>query len=69
MKKINITTLVLLAYLAIMAVIAWPGRNPSNGYTEYFLMIGATLVIIFLLRFLQIKRLKSRDKWNNGNRR
>lgn len=64
MKKINITTIALLIYLAIMSVIAWPGRNPSNGYVEYFLMIGATIVIIFLLRFLQIKRLKSRERWN-----
>ena len=28
------------------------------------LMIGATLVIIILLRYLQVKRLRMRDKWN-----
>lgn len=62
MKKINITTLVLLIYLLVMSFIGWPGKNPQNTYTEYFLMIGATLCVIFLLRFLQIKRYKMRNK-------
>ena len=46
MKKINITTIALLVYLIVMSIIGWPGNNPGNSYTEYFLMIGATLVII-----------------------
>lgn len=49
MKKINITTIALLVYLIVMSIIGWPGNNPGNNYTEYFLMIGATLVIIILL--------------------
>ena len=48
MKKINITTIALLVYLIVMSIIGWPGNNPGNNYTEYFLMIGATLVIIIL---------------------
>lgn len=56
MKKINITTIALLVYLIVMSIIGWPGNNPGNSYTEYFLMIGATLVIIILLRYLQVKR-------------
>ena len=64
MKKINITTIALLVYLIVMSIIGWPGNNPGNNYTEYFLMIGATLVIIILLRYLQVKRLRMRDKWN-----
>ena len=40
MKKINITTIALLAYLIVMSVIGWPGNNPGNSYTEYFLIIG-----------------------------
>lgn len=63
MKKINITTFALLAYLVVMGVIGWPGNNPENSYTEYLLIIGATLVIILLLRYLQIKRFRMRDKW------
>ena len=64
MKKINITTIALLVYLIVMSIIGWPGNNSGNNYTEYFLMIGATLVIIILLRYLQVKRLRMRDKWN-----
>ncbi|WP_297905808.1 hypothetical protein [uncultured Parabacteroides sp.] len=67
MRKINITTIALLIYLLVMSIIGWPGKNPGNSYTEYFLMIGATLIIIILLRYLQIKRLKTRDKWNKDN--
>ncbi|WP_280766961.1 hypothetical protein [Parabacteroides sp. PFB2-10] len=64
MKKVNITSLALVAYLIVMSVLGWPGRaNAPMDYTEYFCMIGATLVIIVLLRFLQIKRKKMRDKW------
>ena len=67
MKKINITTIALLVYLIVMSIIGWPGNNPGNSYTEYFLMIGATLVIIILLRSLQVKRLRMRDKWNKDD--
>ncbi|SEG13372.1 MULTISPECIES: hypothetical protein [Parabacteroides] len=65
MKKVNITSIALLVYLIIMSVIGWPGNNPENGYTEYFCIIGATLAVILLLRFLQIKRLKMRGKINH----
>jgi len=65
MKKVNITSLALLVYLIIMSVLGWPGKaNASLSYTEYFAMIGATLVVIVLLRFLQIRRMKLRNKWN-----
>lgn len=64
MKKINITTIVLLVYLIVMAVIGWPRHQPSNSFPEYFCVIGATLAIIFLLRYMQIKRLRARQRWN-----
>ena len=67
MKKINITTIALLVYLIVMSIIGWPGNNPGNSYTEYFLMISVTLVIILLLRYLQAKRLKIRDKWKKDD--
>jgi putative Mn2+ efflux pump MntP len=62
MKKINITTIALLIYLLIMSIIGWPGKQVNPNYIQYFAVIGATLLIIFLLRFLQIKRFKNRDK-------
>jgi len=68
MKKVNITSIALLIYLIVMSVIGWPGGNSANlTYTEYFCMIGATLLVIGLLRFAQIKRLKARDKWKDNN--
>ncbi|MDO4755974.1 MAG: hypothetical protein Q4A54_06495 [Parabacteroides sp.] len=62
MRKVNITTIGLLIYLVIMSVIGWPGKQVNPDYVQYFSVIGVTLLIIGLLRFLQIKRLKNRDK-------
>lgn len=63
MKKVNITTLLLFIYLAVMGVLFWPGTNPSVSYEKYALVLGGTLFIILVLRFIQIRRLKVRDKW------
>lgn len=70
MKKINITSIALLVYLIVMSVIGWPGGNGAQlTYTEYFCMIGATLLVIGLLRFAQIKRLKARNQWKEDNKK
>lgn len=68
MKKVNITSIALLIYLVVMSVLGWPGRNANLSYTQYFCIIGGTVLIIILLRFLQIKRLKMRDKWKEENK-
>ncbi len=65
MKKINITTAILLVYLLVMSVIGWPGNKPDPDYTQYFLIIGISLGVIFLLRFVQVKRMQSREKIRN----
>jgi ABC-type tungstate transport system substrate-binding protein len=62
MKKINIITIGLLVYLLIMSYIGWPGWNKNLNYTEYFIVIGISVVVILLYRFLRIKLLKVRDK-------
>ena len=62
MKRINITTAILLIYLLVMSIIGWPGRNPQNGYTEYILVMGGSLIVIFILRFVQIKRFNARQE-------
>ena len=64
MKRINLLTIALLAYLLIMSYIGWPGRNNSLNYTEYYIVIGVSVVIIFLLRYLRIRIYKSRKKQN-----
>lgn len=62
MKKVNITTAVLVVYLIVMSVVGWPGNKPEANFTQYSLTIAISLGIIFLLRFVQIKRFKSREK-------
>ena len=67
MKRINITSIVLLIYLAIMSVVGWPGNKPNADYLGYATIIGVTLIVIILLRFMQIKRLKTREKFKKEN--
>ena len=67
MKKVNITTAVLLIYLIVMSIIGWPGKADPD-YVQYFGVIAATVLVIGLLRFLQIKRLKIRDKMKDEKR-
>lgn len=62
MKKINLTTFFLMVYLIAIGIVAWPGRKPAGNYTEYGCIIGGTFIIILILRFIQIKRLKMREK-------
>lgn len=62
MKRINITTVVLLIYLIVISIIGWPGKYVQPDYVKYFCTIGITLVVIFFLRFIQIKRFKMREK-------
>jgi hypothetical protein len=62
MKKVNIITIALLGYLLVMSYIGWPGRKGHTNYTEYFLVIGVTVAIILLLRYLRIRIMKLRDK-------
>ncbi|GHT37219.1 hypothetical protein FACS189435_1740 [Bacteroidia bacterium] len=66
MKKINITTGLLLVYLVVMSVIGWPGKEPEPDWGQYFLVAGITLGVILLLRFIQVYRLKLREKQKNG---
>ena len=62
MKKINITTVVLLIYLAVMAYIGRPSKQIIPNEYEYFGLIGLTIVIIGLLRYVQVKRFRMRQK-------
>jgi O-antigen/teichoic acid export membrane protein len=62
MKKINILTIALLAYLFIMSYIGWIRRDNNFNYTEYFIVIGVTVAVIFLLRYLRIKLFRKRNK-------
>ena len=50
MKKINITSLLLLVYLIVMSVMGWPGNKPNPDYKSYFLIMGISVAAILLLR-------------------
>ncbi|MCC8133819.1 MAG: hypothetical protein LIP04_09810 [Tannerellaceae bacterium] len=63
MKRINISTAVLLIYLIVMAIFGWPGNKPDSDYIQYGVIIGASVIVIIVLRIVQIKRLKAREKW------
>ena len=67
MKRINITTGVLLVNLIVMSVWGWPGKPPDPDWVQYLSVMGVSLFVIFLLRYLQIKRMKMRDKWKEEN--
>lgn len=67
MKHINITTGVLLIYLLVMSVIGWPGDDPQRSYIEYGSIIGLSLGAILFLRYIQIKRMKLRNKRKEEN--
>ena len=68
MKKINITTGVLVIYLIVMSVWGWPGKQSDPDCIQYFSVMGVSLFVILLLRYLQVKRMKMRDKWKEENR-
>ncbi|RHJ78707.1 hypothetical protein [Parabacteroides sp. AM08-6] len=67
MKKINFTTAVLVVYLIVMSVIGWPGKQAEPDYVQYFSIIIVTCVVIGILRFVQIKRYKLREKRRKEN--
>ncbi|MDR1500430.1 MAG: hypothetical protein LBI58_05565 [Tannerellaceae bacterium] len=66
MKKVNIITGLLLIYLIVMSVIGWPGNKPEADYVQYFVIMGVSLSAIILLRVLQRRRTRWREKQKNG---
>lgn len=69
MKRINFTTLALLVYLLVIGFLSWPGKNPQVTFQEYWVIMGITVALIVLLRFVQIKRLRLRDKRREAEQR
>ncbi|MCD8041983.1 MAG: hypothetical protein LUH10_02870 [Tannerellaceae bacterium] len=65
MKKINIVSVILFVYILTIAVWQWPGNEPNPDYVQYFFIIGLSLVLAVLVRFIQIKRMKMRQQWGD----
>lgn len=55
----------LFIYLGVVGLITWPGRNPHIAWSDYFVMLGATAFVIVLLRFVQVQRLRGKEKTKN----
>ena len=53
---------VLLLYLIVMGVYAWPERNPEVTYTQWSSIIAITLACIVILHFLLKKREKNKKE-------
>lgn len=68
MKRINFTTGILLIYLIVMCVIGWPGKQLEPNYVEYFSVMGISVAAIILLRYMQIRRLRMREKIKSENK-
>ena len=62
-KKHILLPLVLLVYLAFMAYTYYPEKNPELSYTQYYTIIGVTIVIIIVLSFFLKKKEEHRKKY------
>ena len=60
-KSYNIITIILIAYIAIMAYWARDLIIVYNNYLEFFLLIAISVVAIFMLRYT----IKRRDRKYN----
>lgn len=61
MKKHIVIPLALLIYLIGIAYLTFPGRNPDLGYTQYYISLGVTLVVIIGV-YLAFKKKEDRAK-------
>ncbi|WP_352421966.1 LPXTG cell wall anchor domain-containing protein [Proteiniphilum sp.] len=64
-KRHILFPLVLLAYFAVMAVMAYPRYKASGNWSEYFSVIGGCLLIALLLFFILKRRQKIRDRFSS----
>lgn len=63
--------LVLLVYLAFMTYYTYPGRHADEGvgYTQYYLTLGITFVLIIALSFFLKKKEENKQKYKNKNKK
>lgn len=65
MKKTNIITILLIIYLVAISWFSWSYYMAQGAYVEYYSIMGASLFVIFLLRYV----LKKKEGIRNENRR
>lgn len=66
-KRHIIIPLLLLVYISVMAVMAFPRYRESGNWGQFAIVIGVCLIIIVVLYFVYKRREKLRDKFNNKN--
>lgn len=64
MKKYILLPIALLIYLAFIAYFSYPGRSVDGGvgYTQYYITIGVTVLIIIALSFFLRKKEQNKKK-------
>lgn len=68
MKKLKrhiVIPLLLLIYLAVIAYFTHPSKNSELSYTQYYVTIGITLVILIALSFFLKKKADNEKKWKD----
>jgi LPXTG-motif cell wall-anchored protein len=63
-KKHILLPAVLLIYVAILAIITYPGYKASGNWSEYFSVIGISLLLVVLLFFILKRKQKIREQFN-----
>jgi LPXTG-motif cell wall-anchored protein len=63
-KRHILFPVVLLAYFAVMAVMAYPRYKASGNWNEYFGVIGISLLLALILFFVLKRRQKIRDRFS-----
>lgn len=64
-KRHIIIPLLLLVYIAIMVVMAFPRYQESGNWNEFTLILVVSLLLIVVLYFIYKRKEKLRDKFNN----
>ncbi len=64
-KRHILIPLLLLVYVTIMVVMAFPKYQESGNWNEFFMILGISLLLIVLLYFIYKRKEKIRDKFNN----
>lgn len=54
----------LLIYIVVMAIIAFPNYRESGNWQEFYLILGGSILITFLLFFILKRKQRLRDKFS-----
>ncbi|MBK5194508.1 MAG: LPXTG cell wall anchor domain-containing protein [Proteiniphilum sp.] len=63
-KKQILLPVVLLIYVAILAIMTYPGYQASGNWHEFLSVIGISLLLAVLLFFILKRKQKIREQFN-----